>query len=255
MDNEFFDWDNIPETDDFPEMNGLFTVRKMEKMYSKRTGKRMYRVNFQCVEPRDYRGMFYSEYYVTGTDENPDGLNNETFGVRDLQKLRIAAQVGKEIRSPEQFCAFMTNTNPTVGLRITYNEKDPQNPNGIGRGGYWKPGTQEVGIITNQAKSGQGRPVTQAKAQPSKVAKPAANRPPKPGTRKAQSNEMPSDNTPPLDAYDDSKKEGMLVECTNPWCNAKVKPEEYAIHLANCKPPKESVAEDTVTGTDGKAAE
>lgn len=244
--DDYFPWDETPETDVFPTLDGLFNVSNMEASYSKSSGKRMFKVSFCCVEPKLYKGLYHTEYYVVGTDDEPDKINADTRGMRGIQQLRIACNVGKEVRSVPQFISFMSNTNPPVGLRIIHRIDEEGEPrNSVAMGGYWKPGTREPMILTNDA--GRGKP--KSKKQPPKPvqqqqtyqAPPKPSSPPKPV--KNENDEGPADI--PSDVGDDIQTKeaepaegnpGFKITCQG--CGEQVAPNEYAAHLASCKGKK-----------------
>ena len=77
----FFPWDEISEDNVFPTGIYRFSIDELEDGMSG-TGKRMFRARLTCKEPAEQAGMSHFENYVTGTEENPGGINAGTMGSR-----------------------------------------------------------------------------------------------------------------------------------------------------------------------------
>lgn len=252
---EYFPWDETPETDLFPFMDGLFNVESMEDTYSNNTGKRMFKIVFTCQAPVKFKGMRYTKYYTVGTDELPDKVNHDTFGMRGIQQLRIACNIGKDVRGIKQFVAFMDTTNPPVGLRLLYKDRGDEPENDVAKGGYWKAGSREPSVLQRKSYSKNSNARKPAPGAYKKTAAPVqeavtnAKRPPKKSAPSSQgpADMPPADDTPPVESYEAAKKdtdneteksegEGFKIDC--PACGEKVAPEDYSQHLANCKGSK-----------------
>lgn len=91
--NNFFPWEDVQEDNVFP--TGCFhvVIEDMEDGTAASSGKRMFRVRYGCKAPGEFVGMSHFENYVTGTEENPTGINAGTMGARGLKKMLKAAQV------------------------------------------------------------------------------------------------------------------------------------------------------------------
>jgi hypothetical protein len=260
MSKRYFPWDDIPEEDVFPDgMNGIFTVESMEESESN-AGKLQFITKFRCVEPAKYKGMTHTEWYTVGDNDNPDDIVPSTYGARDLQKLRIACQIGKEIREVSQFVAYMNSTKPPVGLFITQRLDDNDRVrNSVGYAGYWKVGTRIPGIVENNAKQ---RPMKKAVVGKPEMGKPnpaptpidkrqvhRMNRPPLPGQGSSMPAPPPHDE-PPVEAYADTPAEPKAesfktVRCDS--CKEMIPLKEFSQHLAKCTAAKQA---EVYTSTD-----
>lgn len=255
MGKKFFPWDEIPETDLFPDgFNGIFTVEKIEEQESS-TGKLQYITNFRCQEPKMFAGMFHTEWYTVGTDDEPEAIVGGTMGARAMQQLRIAAQVGREIRDADQFVAFLNSTKPPVGLFLIQRiDQNGEPRNRVGKGGYWKVGSRTPGIVENNARQrpAAGKAATpprpggmsKATAPPKPTGAPKMNRPPRPGGAASMPAPPPEEDMPPVEAYEEgppaSKKDAFKIRCDN--CGDMVAPKEYSRHLADCVAKKKADA-------------
>jgi hypothetical protein len=57
------------------------------------TGKRMFKGVFTAKLPAECAGMSHFEYFVVGTDENPNGINSDVRGAKALKACLAAAMV------------------------------------------------------------------------------------------------------------------------------------------------------------------
>jgi len=57
--------------------------------------KLMPKSRFRCVEPDAVKGGTHFDQYVVGTDENPEEVNNGTFGAKALKAIFVASQTPK----------------------------------------------------------------------------------------------------------------------------------------------------------------
>lgn len=140
----FFPWDDINENNVFP--TGIYRLKISLEDGMSNTGKRMFRAQFSCMEPAEFVGMSHFEYYVVGTDENPNGINAGTMGARGLKALFKAAQIPPS-NDPAQLVLSAKDTECLVALN-EYVEKDgayagtPRNR----IGGYFRLGERQVGV-------------------------------------------------------------------------------------------------------------
>ncbi len=231
------DWEDIPTSSIFPSLNGIFQVLRMAPMASKRTGKAMLKVDFRCLEPKKYEGMFYTTYMVLGSDHDPtckDGIKPGPPGVMPLQQLRVACNVGKDVRTIQQVVGFFNASNPACGLTILKKIRDGEEDNDIARNGYWAPGKNKIGELDNGPK----------KQQPAKRGRPAPQqRPPKPAAPKHSAPPPSMPKAPPaqeqrtfpedLATMEQEPDGGVTIPCT--ICGEEIHADHYTEHLRKCE--------------------
>lgn len=149
----FFPWDEISEENVFPTGVYHFSVDELEDGMSN-TGKRMFRARYTAKAPAEQAGMSHFEYYVTGTEENPNGINPGTMGARGLKKMLAKAQVPPS-NDPAALCVSARGAELLITLNF-YVEKDGQYA-GTPRNriaDYHRLGERNVGVT--QPLPGQG---------------------------------------------------------------------------------------------------
>lgn len=153
--SNFFPWDDISEENVFPTGVYHFSVDELEDGMSG-TGKRMFRARFTCKAPAEQVGMSHFENYVTGTDENPTGINPGTMGARGLKKMLSKAQVPPS-NDPVALCVSAKSAEVLMTMNY-YVEKEGQYA-GTPRNriaDYHRLGERQVGVT--QPLPGQGAP-------------------------------------------------------------------------------------------------
>jgi hypothetical protein len=118
----FFPWDETPDSNVFPAMTGLFEYSKLEDGKSS-TGKRMFRGQFTCLQPAELAGMSHFENFVTGTDENLDGIIPGSMGTRAMKASLKAAQVPPN-NDIGAICDLVTATKPQLLLSLSYSKEE-----------------------------------------------------------------------------------------------------------------------------------
>ena len=91
--NNFFPWDDIPDTNVFPDGIFEFEWDSLDDGYAQTSGKRMFKARFACVQPAEFKGMGLFENYVTGNDEVLQGIVAGAMGTRAMKAALKAAQV------------------------------------------------------------------------------------------------------------------------------------------------------------------
>jgi hypothetical protein len=167
--NDFFPWDDVPDSNVFPTLTGLFEWTKLEDGESS-NGKRMLRSVFTCIQPTEYAGMCHFENYVLGNDDNPKGIMQGAMGTKSVKQAATAAQM--RIDSVANACTLISAQKPQLMLSLSYSRQE---------GGEYAG--REQNRVTAYHKIGE-RPVQIA---------------PKPGSQvKMQAPQTPMPNAPPM---------------------------------------------------------
>jgi len=150
MDNNFFPWDEIPDSNVFPTMTGRFQCVKLEDGESQSSRKRMFRAQFNCMEPSQYAGMSHFENFVTGNDENPKGIVPGAMGTRSLKAALNAMQMSKN-KNVGELCQIVTASQPQLMLSIAHTIEQKGDYAGQERNkitAYHKVGDRPVQVMT-----------------------------------------------------------------------------------------------------------
>ena len=236
--NNFFPWDDIQEDNVFPAGCFQFEIATLEDGYSQASGNRMFKAQFNCKAPAEYAGMSHFENYVTGTEENPAGINAGTMGTRSLKKMLKAAQVpqGNDI---EQLILSAKGAVLMISLN-QYVEKDgPYAGDKKNRvTGYDAVGTKEVKIAPVV---GAGKPNLPPQAPPAAPVAPvvgvgaAPTQPAAPATpvqNTVVAPPAPGPAAPPVaPVAPPAASEELLLDCT--ICGAKVPASQLGAHVAS----------------------
>ena len=178
MNNDYFPWEEIPDSNVFPTMTGLFEYTKLEDGKAN-NGKRMFRAQFTCVQPESFAGMAHFENFVTGTDENPEGILPATMGSRALKSSLNAAQIAPNPKVGE-ICALVCATKPKLMLSLSHSTEKSGEFAGQERNrvtAYHKVGERQVSIAPGMGQKQQVMQAPAAPAMPQPVA-PAATQAP-----------------------------------------------------------------------------
>jgi hypothetical protein len=119
--NDFFPWDDVPDSNVFPTLTGLFEWTKLEDGESS-SGKRMLRSVFTCIQPTEYAGMCHFENYVLGNDENPKGIVQGAMGTKAVKQAATAAQL--RIDSVANACTLISAQKPQLMLSLSYSRQE-----------------------------------------------------------------------------------------------------------------------------------
>lgn len=171
MSNDFFPWDEIPDSNVFPDMTGRFEYTKLEDGASA-AGKRMFKAQFTCVEPAQFAGMSHFENFVTGNEENMGAIVPGSMGTRQLKASLAASQLPKN-NNIQQICDLVTASKPQLMISISYYKEAAGEYKGQERNritAYHKIGERQVEIAPKVG-AGVQHAATQA------VAPPAAGQP------------------------------------------------------------------------------
>jgi hypothetical protein len=176
--NDFFPWDDVPDSNVFPTMTGLFEWTKLEDGESS-TGKRMARAVFQCVQPAEYAGMCHFENFVLGNDENMKGIVQGAMGTKALKQAAKAAQL--RIDSMQAACDLVQAQKPQLMLSLAYAKEEKGEYAGREQNrvtAYHKVGERAVQIAPkpgSQVRMNAPKAMpSQAPAMPTQTAPPAA---------------------------------------------------------------------------------
>jgi hypothetical protein len=194
--NDFFPYDDVPDTNVFPGGTFEFEWSNLEDGYSQSSNKRMLKAQFTCVQPANLAGLSFWENYVCGTDQNPAEINAASMGARNLKRAMNAAQVPAN-NSVAQICNLINQSKPHLMVTLSlYTEKDGQFA-GEPRNravSYDKLGAKMVQVLTPAGGSGgSGAPVVSGAPVAQGVA-PVPQAPPQQMTTPAP---MPQPTTPP----------------------------------------------------------
>jgi hypothetical protein len=91
----FFPWDDTDDKNAFATTlpSGMFHMSMQLEDGMSSTGKRMFKGVFTAKLPAECAGMSHFEYFVVGTDENPNGINSDVRGAKALKACLAAAMV------------------------------------------------------------------------------------------------------------------------------------------------------------------
>lgn len=150
------DWDEVPDSAVVPIGNYLVAVDTVEAGMSKNTGKLMYQGTFKIEEPKEYANLQLRDFYVLGSDDDPQGSDQKTvrtsIGMQRLKNL-FKATSGTMGASLDSCCREAEGQQ--VMCRVTQTE-DKQNKgqfrNNIQR--YFPLGEREPGIDDTEADRG-----------------------------------------------------------------------------------------------------
>jgi hypothetical protein len=175
--NDFFPYDEVPDTNVFPGGTFEFEWSNLEDGYSQSSNKRMLKAQFTCVQPANLAGLSFWDNFVCGTDQNP-------------------AQVPAN-NSVAQICNLINQSKPHLMITLSlYTEKDGQFA-GEPRNravSYDKLGSKMVQVLTPaRGSGGSGAPVVSGAPVAQGVA-PVPQAPPQQMTTPAP---MPQPTTPP----------------------------------------------------------
>jgi len=100
MSSDYFPWQDIYEGNVFPAGIFMFEIEEINVTNMSKGGdsgipKLMPKSRFRCVEPDAVKGGTHFDQYVVGTDENPEEVNNGTFGAKALKAIFVASQTPK----------------------------------------------------------------------------------------------------------------------------------------------------------------
>lgn len=166
MSNDFFPWDEIPDSNVFPDMTGRFEYTKLEDGASA-AGKRMFKAQFTCVEPAQFAGMSHFENFVTGNEENMGAIVPGSMGTRQLKASLAASQLPKN-NNIQQICDLVTASKPQLMISISYYKEAAGEYKGQERNritAYHKIGERQVEIAPKVG-AGVQHAATQAVAPP-----------------------------------------------------------------------------------------
>lgn len=234
-------WDAVPDSNVVPDGTYLVSIAEINEQQSK-SGKLMYNARLEIVEPEDFAGMGVFEYFVIGSDEDPDGDQEATWiksiGARRIKNLFKAAQVPMDSDMDNIIAAALQ-----AQLVISVSQNIETEGDYKGRvsnriGAFYPLGSREVGVAQGEAPA-QKKPL---QAVP-KAAAPAAAAAPKPAPKpaaapaaKAPAAPAPKPNIPPgvqapkpAPAAATKPAAQKPVHCT--ICDADVPRSEFADHV------------------------
>lgn len=99
MNDDFIDWDGIPDTNVVPTGDYLLHVEKIDDIMSKNpvdgVPKRMFSCQYIIEEPIEMAGMHYFENLSTGSAEAPKGMVPGSMGTRAFKGMMKACNIPK----------------------------------------------------------------------------------------------------------------------------------------------------------------
>lgn len=123
-----FPWDETSEESVFPDACVHFRIAALDLGYSNTKGdpdkvaKLMVKARFDALAPAPVAGMSHFEYYVLGTDENPQQPMPGSMGSRQFKKLLTRAQVPKN-NDMAALCQMATGAEFMASM-VQYKEED-----------------------------------------------------------------------------------------------------------------------------------
>ena len=175
---------SIPDSNILPDNIYRLKIDKLEEVMSKeregKTSKLMYKLTSKVVEPVSHKGLFFSEFFVIGTEEDPEAEELATWqtsiGGRALK--RLTAKLGIPTGDEEDSDAFLNAVKGVEFLATIITKTEPAEKNGqpnpyAGRvnnnvTAYWALGEKEPGTLTEG--NGHTKPKTTPKAKPQQAA-------------------------------------------------------------------------------------
>src|SRR3990167_6149896 len=123
-------FDAIPDTNIVPDGTYQVFIAELDEVTSK-SGKLMYDVRLEIMEPADFAGMGVFEHFTIGSDEDPDGAEDATWikaiGARRLKNMLKAAQVPADTDMDIIIAAALQQQLViSVSQKVDDGEKDPK---------------------------------------------------------------------------------------------------------------------------------
>ena len=197
---DFFPWDSIFEGNVFPSGIFMFEIEEIIHDNYSSTGKLMPKSRFRCVEPDALKGGTLFDQYVVGTEENPDEVNNGSFGAKALKAIFVASQTPKGT-------SLIELSKNCIGNRLLIQFGEPtEDDYGLKSKvvTYHKVGEREVGM---NKLSGIGGAKVMVKS----------------------SAKLPSS----VPATGGAKKKSATLPCA--VCKKQIPREDYALHVDSCE--------------------
>lgn len=187
-------FNHIPDSSVFPDGIYRLTVEKFDVTQTKeREGKQqkfMFALTGKIVAPEQYKNMLYSEYFVIGTEQDPDAEQVETWqssiGARSFKRFvkALGIPVGDEedaeslaasIRGAEFLATIVTKVEPDT-KKINGVEQDNPYKGRVNNNtsAYWKVGEKEPGLTNGHDASAAKPTARRTVAGAGTAAKPAA---------------------------------------------------------------------------------
>lgn len=178
---------SIPDSNILPDNIYRLKIDKLEEVMSKegdgKTSKLMYKLTNKVVEPASHKGLFFTEFFVIGTEDDPEAeeLNTWQTSIGGRALKRLSAKLGVPTGDEEDSDAFLAAVKGVEYLATIITKTEPdtkKTPEGVevdnpykGRvnnrvTAYWALGEREPGSLTEG--NGKHAPRT------TKAAKPAA---------------------------------------------------------------------------------
>lgn len=154
------DWDEIPDSNIFPEGIYLAVGDAMEERMTQEAGKLMFVPTFIIEEPKEYAGLKISDYFVIGSNDDPEAELAPTWkssiGGKNMKRMIKGLQIPLT-PDTDEIGANMVGSK--VLLRIDQQVDDgKKNPDYKGTirnriRGYYEVGSKEIHIVEDEAPS------------------------------------------------------------------------------------------------------
>lgn len=229
-------FDAVPDSNVVPE--GLYQtqIESFEEKSSK-SGKLMYLLTFEIMEPAEYAGQKLFEYFVIGSDEDPDGAEeatwNKAVGAQRMKQVLKKSQVPMDT-DMDNIAAAAVQSQQVINVIQQVDEEGEYKGTIRNRiRGFYGLGEKEVGVTAAEAPKPKAplasvpKAAAPAAAKPApKAAAPAAAKPAAP-----RPNLPPGTQTPPRPAAaaPAAKPKSAEVKCS--ICETMVPRAEFSAHV------------------------
>ena len=232
MTTNIIPWEDIDLSDFLPECNALVEWESLEEVESS-NGKYMFKAVFEVLEPEEYAGRKHFENYVVGPDFETKEFDLASFGLKNLARARIAANI-RAAGDPEEFCSQVEAEKPRLVLHLKPPEKGANFQNNTITS-YHSLNAVKVGVLQGKPKATAPKnlPKAPAKKAPKAQTKPAPKEPieapvviEEPATVQTVAAVKPAEKAP-------AKDDTLMINC--PKCNQKVHAMEFGAHHLTCQ--------------------
>jgi hypothetical protein len=178
---------SIPDSNILPDNIYRLKIDKLEEVMSKerdgKASKLMYKLTTRVVEPASHKGLFFTEFFTIGTEEDPEAeeLNTWQTSIGGRALKRLSAKLGVPTGDEEDSDAFLAAVKGVEYLSTIITKTEPDEKNGQpnpykGRvnnqvTAYWALGEREPGSLSEG--NGKHAPKTTKTTKPQQQAAPA----------------------------------------------------------------------------------
>lgn len=171
---------SIPDSNILPDGIYRLKIDKLEEVMSKerdgKASKLMYKLTTKVVEPASHKGLFFTENFTIGTEEDPDAeeLNTWQTSIGGRALKRLSKKLGIPTGDEEDSGSFIEAVKGVEYLATIITKTEPDEKNGQpnpykGRvnnnvTAYWSLGEREAALADGNGKSHKTATAPKAKA-------------------------------------------------------------------------------------------